>query len=119
MDLYQFNNINNDYNNNNNNYDNDNNTNNNDIESSNDNVNELFEILSNKIKNMEIIDEILIIEITNRLKLIRKNHNNKILTWYDEQFYNDLDNFKKNSVDFYKLMNFYQKNSYVLINNEK
>ena len=81
------------------------------------NINELFEILSKKINNIEMIDESLIIEIYDRLKFIKKNHNNKILSWYDDKFNADLNEFKKNNNSFYNLMKFNEQNSFVLIEN--
>jgi hypothetical protein len=62
-----------------------------------------------------LIDESLINEIYKRLKLIRKNHNIKISNWYDDKFYSDLNEFKKNNDSFYNLMKYYQENSYVII----
>ena len=82
------------------------------------NINELFEMLSKKINNIELIDETLIIEIHDRLKFIKKNHNNKILNWYDDKFYEDLNEFKKNNSSFFNLMKFYETNSFVLIEND-
>ena len=84
-------------------------------ESKSENINELFELLSRKINNIELIDESLIIEIYDRLKLIRKNHNTKISNWYDDKFYEDLNEFKKNNISFSNLMKYYQENSFVLI----
>jgi len=42
-----------------------------------------------KINNIELIDESLINEIYQRLKLIIKYHNIKISNWYDETLYED------------------------------
>lgn len=81
-------------------------------------IGELLKIISEKINNIEIIDESLTNEIIDTLNFIRKNHNDKILTWYDEKFHSDLNEFKQNNDIFGKLIKFNEKNSYVLINDD-
>ena len=77
----------------------------------------LFETLSRKINNIELIDDIFITEIFDKLNHIQKNHNDKILNWYDKKFYQDLNDFKQNNDNFNNLIEFNKQNSFILINN--
>lgn len=81
-------------------------------------INELINVLSKKINNIELIDETLINSVYKTLKFIQMNHNKKILNWYNEKYYKDLEEFKTNNNYFIDLMKTYESNSFVIIDND-
>ena len=54
-------------------------------------------IISHKINNIKIIDDTLIEELCNDLKLYCIKHNKKINIWFDENYTIDLETFKNNN----------------------
>lgn len=81
-------------------------------------INELIDILSKKINNIELISETLINSIYDTLKFIQINHNKKILNWYNDKYYKDLEEFKTNNNYFIDLMKIHETNSFVIVENE-
>ena len=79
------------------------------------NINELIELFTDKINNIEIIDESIVEEIYTKLKNICENHNNKINNWYDKKYLSDLNEFNIKNNIFYEFTKVYKNNSFVLI----
>lgn len=78
-------------------------------------INDLIEEIKSKISNLEKIDEKIVQQICMCVKKIQKDHNNKIDNWYDDKYYFDMNIFNKNNIDFCKLTEFYNKNSFVIV----
>lgn len=57
-------------------------------------IQEITNILANKINNLQKIDNNLIEELTNGLRLFCNNHNDIITDWFDDNYKKDLESFK-------------------------
>lgn len=79
------------------------------------NITDLFEMISEKINNIEQIDGVLIENIYLELKNISDAHNKKINEWFDIKYSTDLDILKNNFACYNKLNNEYLTNSFVII----
>jgi hypothetical protein len=80
------------------------------------NLNKELNTIINKINNIELINELLIEEISVKLKLYCKNHNNNINNWFDEQYKEDLNIIKNNNKQYNNLSDIYHSKSFILIN---
>ena len=80
-------------------------------------LNQISNILVQKINSIKSIDDTLIDEICNGLKLYCQHHNEMINNWFDENFINDLKTFKTNNKNYLELSNSFSSNSFVLIPN--
>lgn len=80
-------------------------------------LNQISNILVQKINSIKSIDDTLIDEICNGLKLYCQHHNEMINNWFDENFINDLKTFKTNNRNYLELSNTFSSNSFVLIPN--
>lgn len=80
-------------------------------------LNQISNIITQKINNIKSIDDVLIDEICNGLKLYCYHHNKMINDWFDDNYIDDLKTFKTNNKNYLELANTYGSNSFVLINN--
>lgn len=80
-------------------------------------LNQISNIITQKINNVRSIDDVLIDEICNSLKLYCHRHNEMINDWFDDNYINDLKTFKTNNINYLELANTYSSNSFILINN--
>ena len=79
--------------------------------------NQISNILEQKINGIKLIDDTLIDEICNGLKLYCHHHNEMINDWFDENYVNDLKTFKTNNKNYLELSNTFSSNSFILIIN--
>ena len=80
-------------------------------------LNQISNIISQKLNDIRTIDDILIDKICNDLKLYCHRHNEMINDWFDENYINDLETLRTNNKNYLKLANTYSSNSFILINN--
>ena len=80
-------------------------------------LNQISNIISQKINSIKSIDDTLIEEICNGLKLYCQCHNEMINDWFDDNYIDDLKTFKTNDKNYSKLSNSFSSNSFVLIQN--
>lgn len=80
-------------------------------------LNQISNVISQKINSIKSIDDTLIDEICNGLKLYCQHHNKMINDWFDDNYTNDLKTFKANSKNYLELSNSFSSNSFVLIQN--
>ena len=81
-------------------------------------INEIMNILSDKMNNIKIINDELIKELCIGIILECKKHNTIINEWFDEQYYESLKTFKKNNEDYLKISNDYELKSFIFIKNK-
>lgn len=78
-------------------------------------LNEISNIISQKFNCMKSIDETLINELCNGLKLYCQNHNEMINDWFDENYINDLEMLKYNNNKYSELSEKFSLNSFIKI----
>ena len=83
------------------------------------NITDLFEMISEKINNVEPIEEALIESIYLEIKNISYSHNKKINEWFDFKYSDDLNILKNNFVDYNKFNNEYLTKSFVIVEDKK
>lgn len=79
-------------------------------------LNQISNIISQKVNCIKTIDDALIEELCNGLKLYCQEHNKMIGDWFDENFLNDLETLKSNSKNFMKLTSIFSSTSFISIN---
>ncbi len=75
----------------------------------------IMNILSDKINNTKLINKSLIEELCMGLRLYCQNHNTMINDWFDEQYKDNLLSLKKNNDNYSKLQKEYEYNSFVFV----
>lgn len=80
-------------------------------------LNQISNVISQKINSIKLIDNTLIEEICNGLKLYCQYHNEMINDWFDDNYIDDLNTFKANNKNYLELSNSFSSNSFVLIPN--
>jgi len=78
-------------------------------------INEIINILSDKMNNIKIINNELIKGLCISIISHFKKHNTMINEWFDEQYFENLKAFKKNNEDYLIMSDNYETNSFVLI----
>lgn len=78
-------------------------------------INEIMNILSDKMNNIKIINNELIKELCIGIILHCKKHNTMINEWFDEQYFESLKAFKQNNEDYLMMSNDYEIKSFVFI----
>lgn len=73
----------------------------------------LIKLISQKLTNTANIDESLIEEICIKLKKICTDHNNKILLWFDNKYYDDLKLLFETNLKYTELISNYEKNCFL------
>ena len=81
-------------------------------------INEIMNILSDKMNNIKIINNELIKELCIGIILHCKKHNKMINEWFDEQYFESLKAFKQNNEDYLMMSNDYKIKSFVFIENK-
>lgn len=79
-------------------------------------LNNMINIISGKVNNVQIINGELIEELCNNLRLYCENHNNKINSWFDDNYKNDLEILNENIQKYLKKSNIFESNSFISIN---
>jgi len=82
-------------------------------------INELIEIISDKINSAETINELLIDDLYLKLKNLCGEHNKKINDWYDSKYYDDLNILKNNFKEYNIFNNLCLTKSFVIIEDEE
>lgn len=80
-------------------------------------LNEMVNILANKINSIQLISDKLIKELCEGVIIYCKRHNDSLNEWFDIQYFDELMNLKNNNDDYLKLLNQYQSNSFIIIEN--
>ena len=80
------------------------------------NINELIELFSKKITEINYIDDTLIEQIYTSLKKISHSHNAKLSEWFDDKYIADFNEFINNNNLYSNLIETYKKKSFVIIN---
>jgi len=80
------------------------------------NLDELAKFISNKLSNIELIEDSLVEDICNKIKLLSESHNNKIKNWFDCKYEEDLKKLFEVNLKFNEMCIFYEKNCYITIN---
>lgn len=75
----------------------------------------IINIISNKMNNIQIINDELIEELCNNFKLNCENHNKMIIEWFDNNYNNDLEQFKTNNNKYNQISNTYNEQSVIII----
>jgi hypothetical protein len=78
---------------------------------------QISNILVQKMNSIKSLDDTLIDEICNGLKLYCQHHNEMINDWFDENYVNDLKTLKTNNKNYLELSASFSSNSFVLIPN--
>lgn len=78
-------------------------------------IDDITNILVDKLNNFKQINESLIEELCMGLKLYCQNHNKMIQDWYDEQYEYNLQLLKNNNQKYLKLVSDYESASYLII----
>jgi hypothetical protein len=78
-------------------------------------IDDLIETISNKINNIDTIDDSLVEDIYLKLKNICVEHNKKINDWFDSKFDDDLNVLKNNFINYNNMNNLYLTKSFVII----
>ena len=78
-------------------------------------LNEIINILSNKMNNVYTIDDELIKSICDKIISHCKNHNMMINEWFDNDYQDNLFLLKKNNEDYTKLSNKYETKSFIVV----
>lgn len=80
-------------------------------------LNQISNVISQKLNDVRTIDDMLIDKICNGLKLYCHRHNEIINDWFDENYINDLETLRTNNKNYSELENRYSSNSFILIDN--
>jgi len=80
-------------------------------------LNQISNIITQKKNNIRSIDDDLIDEICNGLKLYCQCHNEMINDWFDNNYIDDLETLRANNKKYLEFANIYNSNSFVSINN--
>lgn len=75
----------------------------------------IINIISNKMNNIQIINDELIEELCNNFKFNCENHNKMIIEWFDNNYNNDLEQFKTNNNKYNQISNTYNEQSVIII----
>lgn len=78
-------------------------------------LNQISNVISQKFNGIKPIDDTLIDDICNGLKLYCQNYNKMINNWFDDNYVDDLKTFKTNNKNYLELSNLFGFNSFVLI----
>lgn len=81
------------------------------------NIDDIMNIISDKINNIKIINDELIKKLCIGIITHCKKHNSNINGWYDKQYYDNLKTLKQNNDNFLKLSIEYETKSIVMIDN--
>lgn len=79
-------------------------------------IDTIGKIISQKINNIQIINDELIEELVNGITLFCQNHNKSIKDWFDDDYSNDLEVFKNNNNKYSEIIKKFNSNSFLLIN---
>ena len=88
----------------------------NEINEDRDDIDNYLGLLFNKIDNAENINKLLIDNITLKLNSIFIKHNKKVNNWYDDRYFNDLNNLKNNILKFCEQQQLFEKKSFIIFN---
>jgi len=80
------------------------------------NVNTNLKQISKHINKNELIDNIIIENIINKLKTICENHNKKINDWFDDTYIRDLNNLRLKNNEFNELIKKKELESFIICN---
>ena len=78
-------------------------------------INEIMNILSDKMNNIKIINNELIKGLCIGIISHCKKHNTMINEWFDEQYFENLKALKQNNEDYLMMSNDYETKSFVFI----
>jgi UTP-glucose-1-phosphate uridylyltransferase len=78
-------------------------------------LNEIMNILSDKMNNIKIINDDLVKGLCTSIILHCKKHNSMINEWFDEQYNENLKTLKQNNEDYLKLSNDFEIKSLISI----
>jgi hypothetical protein len=80
-------------------------------------LNQISNIISQKINCIKEIDDTTIEELCNGLKLYCQNHNKMINNWFDKNYIDDMEKFKATKKKYLEFANIFCSNSFILIKN--
>lgn len=78
-------------------------------------INQMIQNMRTKIENNQMIGDEIIEEINDKINSVCENHNDKLKSWYDEQYEEELKTLKANNKSFLNLMKNNELNSVVII----
>lgn len=76
---------------------------------------DIYNIISQKINNMKLFDNMLIEQMLNGLKIYCQTHNKMLNDWFDENYTNDLISLKTTNKNFAELSNKFANNTFIIV----